>query len=124
MEIEGKIIQKLDPQTGTSAKGEWKKQDFIVETQEQFPKKVCIGVFNDKIPLDSFNVGTQVKVYVNVESREFNGKWYTNVNGWKIELQGDSPDTSAPGNIPPPPPPPSAGDDWNKGEDGGDDLPF
>lgn len=126
MEIEGKIVQILAPQTGTSAKGEWKKQEFIVETQEQYPRKVCVGVFNDKIPLSSFNEGAMVKVYVNVESREFNGKWYTNINGWKIELQGEGAAASAADMPPPPPVPPSsnAADDWNSAEDSSDDLPF
>ncbi|MBK8805403.1 MAG: DUF3127 domain-containing protein [Bacteroidales bacterium] len=125
MEVEGKIIQIIEPQIGTSAKGQWKKQDFIVETNEQFPKKVCIGVFNDKIPLSSFNIGSQVKVHINLESREFNGKWYTNINGWKIELLGDSAAASVSGSTGTSQtvPPPTIDNDWSKSEET-DSLPF
>lgn len=97
MEITGKIIQKLDLQKGTSAKGEWKKQEFIVETNEKFPKKVCISAWTEKVDdLNRYNINDNVKVSVNVESREYNGKWYTDVRSWKIEPAGAS--TGAPQN--------------------------
>lgn len=86
MEIVGRIIQKLELQKGTSAKGEWKKQEFIIETNDKFPKKVCISAWTEKVDdLNRFNVNDMVKVSVNVESREYNGKWYTDVRSWKIE---------------------------------------
>ncbi len=86
MEITGRIIQKLDLQKGTSAKGEWKKQEFIIETNDKFPKKVCISGWAEKVDdLNRFKINDAVKVSVNVESREYNGKWYTDVRFWKIE---------------------------------------
>ncbi len=84
MEIKGKIIRILPLQKGKSAKGEWKKQDFIIETQEQYPKKVCITVWNDKFDLNSFE-GKLVTVSFDIESREFKERWYTDVKAWKIE---------------------------------------
>lgn len=86
MEITGKIIQMLPMQTGAGRNGaDWKKQEFVLETNDQYPKKVCIGMWGDKI--DQFNIqpGEDVTVSITVESREYNGKWYTNVQAWKVD---------------------------------------
>ncbi len=86
MEITGRIIQKLALQEGTSAKGGWKKQDFIIETSDKFPKKVCVSAWTEKVDdLNRYNINDEVKLSVNLESREYNGKWYTDVRFWKIE---------------------------------------
>lgn len=86
IKLEGRIIQKLEIETGTSARGEWKKQNFIIETVEQYPRKICIGIWTNQIPmLEQFQVGDMIWAYVNIESREFNGKWYTDVRAWKLE---------------------------------------
>lgn len=86
-ELTVKIIKKLAVETGTSAKGDWSKQDFIVETQEQFPKKVCLNVWGkDKVEeLKKFKEGATIKASINIESREFNNRWYTEIRAWKIE---------------------------------------
>ena len=87
LEINGKVVQILKPQTGNGRNGVWTKQDFIIETKEAYPKKVCISAWGDKakvlsqIPLES-----EVKVQINIESRSFNDKWYTDVRAWKIEV--------------------------------------
>jgi len=86
MEITGKIVQILPATTGSSARGSWKRQDFILETQDQFPKKVCISNWNDKVDLDSLPANVIINAFINIESREFNGKWYTDVKIWKLEL--------------------------------------
>lgn len=88
MEITGKITELLTAQTGSSSRGEWKRQDFILETQEQFPKKVCIENWNDKVDFNVFKTGSIVTVSINIESREFNGKWYTGVKAWKMVPAG------------------------------------
>jgi len=122
MEITGKIIEILPAQTGSSSRGEWKRQDFILETQEQFPKKVCIENFNDKVDIGMLAIGSTVTVSINIESREYNGRWYTGVKAWKAVSGAASSTTSyaSSGNAVPPPgdiPPPS--------EDmGSEDLPF
>ena len=98
MEITGKIVEILPAQIGTSQKGEWKKQLFILETMDQFPKKICIESWNDKLPL-TVDPSKAVKVYFDIESREFNGKWYTNLKAWKIDVVGAA---TQPDNFPPP----------------------
>ena len=86
LEINGKLIQVLPEQTGQGQNGAWLKQNFILETQEQFPKKVCIICWNDKVEiLKKLKPGAELKVAFNIESREYNGKWYTDVKAWKIE---------------------------------------
>jgi Domain of unknown function (DUF3127) len=84
MEISGKIVQLLSLQTGQGKNGVWKKQEFILESGDTYPKKVCIAVWGDKIDINSFKPGDTVNVSFDVESREFNGKWYTDVKAWKI----------------------------------------
>ncbi len=121
MDITGKIIALLPAQTGNSARGEWKRQDFILETQEQYPRKVCIENWNDKIDLNVFGIGKLVTVSINIESREFNGKWYTGVKGWKAVAAG-SENTTAPiqdSFVPPPGDIPPPSDEMET-----DDLPF
>lgn len=87
LEIIGKIHSKLDIQNGVSARGNWSKQEFIIETQEQYPRKVCMNVWGvDKVEeLTRYNIGDTVKASVNIESREFNNRWYTDVRAWKLE---------------------------------------
>lgn len=84
MEISGKIIEILPEETGEGRNGPWKKQNFVIETQEQYPKKVCITVWGDKINLNNLNENEVVTVSVNIESREYNGRWYTDVKAWRV----------------------------------------
>lgn len=96
MTIKGKVIQVLDVQTGTGKNGEWKKQSFIVETEGQYPKKVCIGLWGDKVNNPAVVIGNLVEVSVNPESREYNGNWYTDLQAWRIEVVGGSDVQTAP----------------------------
>jgi len=84
MDISGKVIQLLPLQTGQGKNGTWKKQEFILETGDTYPKKVCIAVWGDKIDMGSYKPGDEVEVSFDVESREYNGRWYTDVKAWKI----------------------------------------
>ena len=91
MEIEGRLIQKLGIQSGKSARGDWAKQEFVIEFQEgNFPSKACFGVWGaDKVKdLEKYQPGDQIKVAFNVSSREFNGKWYTDLRAWRISPAG------------------------------------
>ena len=90
LKIKGTIQQILNVESGVSRAGnEWKKQEFILETAEQYPKKVCFTLFNDKLSLvDNVSEGDEVEVSFNLESREFNGKWYHNINAWIIDKAG------------------------------------
>lgn len=86
MEISGKLIQKLDQQSGEGRNGTWVKQEFILETHGQYPRKVCIALWGDKVKeIENLSIGDSLKAMVNVESREFNGRWYTDVKAWRIE---------------------------------------
>lgn len=91
LEISGKIVKVLPEQTGSGKNGMWKKQEFILETVEQYPKKVCISAWGDKVDaLQNYNSGDEVKVSFNIESREYNERWYTDVRVWKFESAGGS----------------------------------
>lgn len=93
MELEGRIVRKLNVQTGTSAKGPWSKQDFIFEYQEgNYPSQVCMNVWgDDKVKdLARYKDGDKVKISFNLSSREYNGRWYTDVRAWKIEPVGQA----------------------------------
>lgn len=85
----GTVKSVLDIQAGTSAKGPWKKQSFVIETFGQYPKTICFDVFasGDK-PLITPQVNQSVDVSFSVESREYNGKYYTNASAFKIEVSG------------------------------------
>ena len=88
MELEGRIVRKLNVQTGTSTRGAWAKQDFIFEYQEgNYPSQVCMNVWGeDKVKeLEKYQVGDKVKISFNLSSREYNGRWYTDVRAWRIE---------------------------------------
>lgn len=101
LEIEGVVHSVLAPTQGVSARGAaWKKQDVIIETIEgEYSRKICVTFFGDKADDCAKLVkGEKVKVSINIESREFNGKWYTNINAWKIDraVAGSVPDMPMP----------------------------
>jgi len=93
MEIKGKITHVLEPVTGTSEKGDWKKQTFVLLTEGEYPKQIAFDVFKDKIPAPKVN--DIVSVSINLESREYSGKWYTNITAWKIETNVSAPPESS-----------------------------
>ncbi len=88
MQLTAKLLTVLPLQTGNGKNGEWKKQDFIVETGEMYPKKICISVWGDKINPTVLVVGNELNIDFDIESREYNGRWYTDLKAWKIELVG------------------------------------
>ena len=91
MEFTGLLIQKLPVQSGTSQKGEWQSQEIIIETVETYPKKIALNFFGAKIKeIDGLNIHDSITVSANVESREFNGKWYTKVSAWKVVVNKKS----------------------------------
>jgi hypothetical protein len=86
-EISGVVYKVLPSQTGTGKKGGWVKQIFIIETKDQYPKKIAFMAWNDKCDLIP-KEGTEVTVSYNPESREYNEKWYTDLSVWKIDVVG------------------------------------
>ena len=121
IQVKGTVVQILKSETGVSKAGkEWTKQEFVIETNEQYPKKVCFTLFGDKSSLlDGITEGKEVEVFFNVESHDFNGRWFHNINAWKIELAGA---VNAAKSYPPEF---SAGDiPAESSDDNGNDLPF
>lgn len=85
MDITGKIIAVLPTRSGTSAKGtQWSSQTAVIETHEQYPKRVAFDVLGDKIAEFNLQVGEEVTVSFDINAREFNGKWFNSVNAWKV----------------------------------------
>jgi hypothetical protein len=133
MEITGKVVRLGALTEGTSARGPWRKQDLIIETEEQFPKTVCLTCWTNQIDeIQKFAPGQTIKAQIDLSSREFNGKWYTDVRVWRFEPIGA---TTAPVAAPAQPmqqptmhqTPPAAApvtDYFPPAEDSVDDLPF
>ena len=90
LEITGKVIQILPLETGEGKNGQWKKQFFILEYMDgNYPKKLSVSVWGDKTEsIRNLQPGANIKVSFNVDSREYNGRWYTDVRAWKIETGG------------------------------------
>ena len=92
LEISGKIIELLELKSGQSANGEWRKQEYVLETEAQYPKKVCFMAWGDKIEQFDIKKGDQLTVSIDLESREYNGRWYTDVKAWKVSRDGENRD--------------------------------
>jgi hypothetical protein len=94
LEIEGTLVQKLPVQSGSSARGPWTKQEFILEYPDgNFTAKACFLAWGqDKVQdLGKYQVGDKVKVSFNLKSREYNGRWYNDLQIWKIAPAGAQP---------------------------------
>ena len=103
MEISGKIIQVLPEQGGVSKTSgkEWKLQAYVLETQEQYPRKVHFEVFGeDRIKANPCQLDDIVTVSFDIESREFNGRWYTSIRAWKIQQGVVTTEAAAPAAVP------------------------
>jgi hypothetical protein len=123
MQLTAKLFQILPVESGMGKNGEWKKQSIVVELDGQFPRKVCFTIWGDKIGSTRLELGQMLTVDFDIESREYNGRWYTDAKAWKIELANTLP-PDAPLPTPPPaysfselPPPPAGSGDVS-------DLPF
>lgn len=102
MEISGRIIAVLPVVGGVSKTGnEWKKQEYVLETHDQYPRKVCFQLFGaDRIDQAAIQPGEELTVYFDIDSREYQGRWFTNINAWKVERPVAAAPISAPGNAP------------------------
>lgn len=86
MEVTGKIVIVLPEVTGTSKAGNaWKKREYVLETAETYPKKIHFDFFGDRADQYPLNVGDTIRLSFDIESREYNGRWYTSIRGWKAE---------------------------------------
>ena len=124
MEFIGKFVKLGTMTEGNSPRGPWKKQDVIFETTENFPKTICVVCWNDRVnEAATFYAGQIVTVHISPESREFNGKWYTDIRAVKFDQQqAAQPKQQQPQQRPPLPP---VNEEYlNGGDAPSDDLPF
>ena len=84
MELTGKIVHILPEISGESARGPWRKQEYIIETKGEYPKKVCFIAWSDKIDEFAIKQDEDLLVSIDLESREYNGRWYTDVKAWRV----------------------------------------
>lgn len=126
MEIEGKIIAKLPLQQGTSKAGNpWKKQEYVLETFGAYPRKVKFDFFGDRADSNQLEIGKTYKVQYDIESREFNGRWYTDIRAYASNESGASDFSTGGGaasDFTQVPPTNNINTDF--GGDASDDLPF
>lgn len=130
MEFEG-VVHKILPATqGTSARGEWQRQDVIFELPSEYSRKICVTFFNKPADAAKLSEGATFIVSVNVESREYNGRWYTDVRAWRVQPKevagaGIAAPTTSSGSIGSPAAPfPDEPDYTSSGPAEVDDLPF
>lgn len=128
MEVIGKIIHVLPLQSGTSQAGnQWKKQEYVLETEDAYPKKVCFDFFGDRVDQFPLAIGDRVRLNFDIESREYQGRWYTSIRGWKAEKIDAQAMAASPAPMAAPqqavPAPPPAMNDFTQSSDT-DDLPF
>ncbi len=116
MDISGKVIHILPEVGGVSKAGNnWRKQEFVIETRDQYPKKICFTAWGDKIDQFQLTLGEDVTVSFDVESRENNGRWYTEIKAWNLKKGAGAAPSSNSGQEPPafvgPPPLPPSDED-------------
>lgn len=88
MEIQGKIIVVLPERSGVSQRGnQWRSISYVLETQEQYPKKMTFDVTNDKIDQLNIQFGEILTVQFDINAREYNGRWFNSVNAWNVIRQ-------------------------------------
>ena len=86
MELQGKVIAVLPERSGVSARGEWKAQSFVIETHEQYPKKLCFDVFGaDRLAQFNIQSGEELLVSFDLDAHEYNGRWFNSVRAWNIQ---------------------------------------
>ena len=89
--MQGHIIAVMPEAGGTGKNGNpWKKQEFVLETKDNYPKKICFTLWGEKIDQYALQTGEFVTVSIDIESREYNGRWYTDLKAWKVEKSGES----------------------------------
>ena len=85
MELQGKVIAETEVRTGTSARGEWKAKDFVIETHESYPKKMVFSVFGeDRLNRFNIQIGQEVLVSFDIDAREYNGRWFNSIRAYDV----------------------------------------
>ena len=91
MELQGKVIAVLPQKTGVSSKGEWKSQDFVIETHESYPHKMAFNVFGAE-RLERFNIviGEEISVSFDIDAKEYNGRWFNSIRAFDVKKVGQA----------------------------------
>lgn len=90
-QTEGKLYTKLEIQSGEGQKGPWSKQSFVIETFDQYPKKICLIAWTEKVELlKNVEPGDRLKIEFSVESREYQGRWYSDLRVIRLETFKDT----------------------------------
>ncbi|MEE2953621.1 MAG: DUF3127 domain-containing protein [Bacteroidota bacterium] len=93
LSIKGKLSTKLSVESGTSKAGkEWKKQSFVLNTGAQYRPEICFQMFGEEKMeiLNKFSEGDEIEVFFNLSSQEYNGRYFHNIDAWRIEkIQAD-----------------------------------
>ena len=85
MEIQGKVIAVLPERSGVSARGEWKSQTYVIETQEQYPKKMAFDVFGaDRLAQFNIQSGEEILVSFDIDAHEYQGRWFNSIRAWNV----------------------------------------
>ena len=90
LSIQGKLLKKINPESGVRKDGRgWKKQNFILQTENNFNNEICFQLFGEEkmAILNQIEIGEKIEVFFNLSSREYNGKYYHNIDAWKISKQ-------------------------------------
>ena len=124
MDLTGKIIAVLPERGGISKAGnEWKIQEYVLETMEQYPRKMMFNVFGaDRIAQFNIQLGETLTVSFDIDSREYNGRWYNDIRAWKVDRNVAAPAAGAP--VPPPVADPFGAAPQMNASNEADDLPF
>ncbi len=132
MELQGRIIVVENERSGVSARGEWKAQSFVLETHDNYPRKMLFDVFGaDRLAQYAIKAGDEVLVSFDIDAREYNGRWFNSIRAWNVQkidpaaavaagqtpAAAPQPGAPAGGATAPFPPAP-------EGEGSADDLPF
>ena len=87
MELQGKVIAALPERSGFSARGEWKAQDFVIETHEAYPHKMVFTVFGaDRLARFNIQIGQEVMVSFDIDAREYNGRWFNSIRAFDVRM--------------------------------------
>ena len=86
MELQGRVIAVMEPREGTSARGPWKSQQYVIETHDQYPKKMVFDIFGaERIDQFAIKAGEEILVSFDVDAHEYNGRWFNNIRAWNIQ---------------------------------------
>lgn len=123
--IEGQITAILPETRGVSAKGEWVSQDFVLKTDDNYPKNICFTILGaDKIKEANIRIGDVVSIGVNLESREFKGRWYTSIKAWSVKRKFEAQAAKQAPPSPTPQPSQPTQTQTSSSVDNTDELPF